>query len=194
MALNSDSYIIVGQILKYSEDQQRDDHGRFGSGSEEKSWEPSEKIKEHIEMYTIDSQMSYTLVDAIKEGPQTAPSLFRGINIETEEERQQVISDLQKEKVVEFPPTSWSSNREIGELFSTVDAPSGGYGKYGVIFELDAGAKGINFEPYATEDFAYQKEWGVAGKFEVKSVSESTNPADESRIIKPIVVTLGIAS
>jgi hypothetical protein len=142
-------------------------------------WEPSEELKADILDYTEGYNSSPALDNAVREGPQTAPEISRGLMVQ-EGDFNTIVNGMKEGESVQLPPTSWSSDPAVAAEFASKESPStAGYDEltHSITFNLDAGAKGIDIAPYAMEDFAYQKEWLVAGNYTVKSVEVSGTSA-----------------
>jgi len=130
----------------------------------------TEKQKQEINSYTVENlPISKELEATVRASQQTAPVMYRGMTMDYSDAKT-LLDEMKVGKEIDFPVTSWSESQEIGYQFAGREAPTGWNGGASVIMQLEAGAKGVNVEPYANEEFKYQKEWLLSGKFEVTSV------------------------
>ena len=154
----------------YNPDQERDSHGRFGSGSGDSapSTGVSEAVQKEAMRYTDTNDMSPALAQAALDSKTPAPELYRGMMVDGE-----VFQDLAKQtsvgSEVTLPASSFSASLEVGQEFASENSPTYLGDDHSVLFTLEAGAPGLNIEPYADEMWQYQKEWLTGGKFEVTS-------------------------
>lgn len=130
---------IAGVRVKYSEDQERDDHGRFGSGSSGeiagqaatlnsgKEIDPESKLGRAITARTGGGDYSNAdhrvIVDAIQAAPPNAPELYRGFlmneaNGWSPEQTAAFTSALQVNGVVDMRLGSWSDTMDVAEDFA----------------------------------------------------------------------------
>ena len=152
----------------YNPDQERDSHGRFGSGDSAPSTGVSEAVQKEAMRYTDINDMSPALAQAALDSKTPAPELYRGMMVDGE-----VFQDLAKQtsvgSEVTLPASSFSASLEVGQEFASENSPTYLGDDHSVLFTLEAGAPGLNIEPYADEMWQYQKEWLTGGKFEVTS-------------------------
>jgi ADP-ribosyltransferase exoenzyme len=113
------------------------------------------------------------LEEIAKRANEKAPELWRGIQVD-DEDYSKLMKSLQVGETVKLPFSSWSRKKLVGEQFASEDSPMGyDEGDKHVVFHIPQGARGVNAEPYAIEDFKYQAEWLIPeSSFKVVSVTK----------------------
>jgi len=112
------------------------------------------------------------LEEIAKRANKEAPELWRGINVDVED-YPKLIKSLQVGETVKLPFSSWSRKKLVGEQFASDNSPMGNRGDNYIVFHIPQGARGVNAEPYAIEDFKYQAEWLIPeSSFKVVSVTK----------------------
>jgi hypothetical protein len=112
------------------------------------------------------------LEEIAKRANQEAPELWRGINLKAEDDPK-LMKSLQVGETVKLPFSSWSRKKLVGEQFASEDSPMGNNGDTHIVFHTSQGARGVNAEPYAIEDFRYQAEWLIPkSSYKVVSVTK----------------------
>jgi len=156
----------------YNPDQERDSHGRFGSGGGDSTSASTAGVSEAIQkeawFYTESNDMSPALAEAALDSTTPAPELYRGMMVDGET-FQELANQTTAGKEVWLPASSFSASPEVGNEFASPASPTFNGGDHSVLFTLEAGAPGLNIEPFADATWKYQKEWLAGGEFQVTS-------------------------
>jgi F like protein len=122
------------KVLKYNEDQPRDDHGRFGSGSEgtygnntseydkmTSEFKPSEGLHQAIEKYADDpaNEQTNTVIEKgiREEGVPVTTTLYRGLSMDSDKDVRKAFGKAGTAIRPQWPQST-STNKAVGEEFA----------------------------------------------------------------------------
>jgi hypothetical protein len=174
---------------KYSEDQPRDEAGKWTQGAggmpdhaalveAANSWaQVSDGIRDSVVRLRPNDD-GKVLLDALANSPASAPPLYRGMalwpkDVEGDDRAAARFAALKPGDLVALNLSSWSSAQAIATDFA------GGYpdptATVPIMFEVQGGAQALSIAPLleggVATDFADQKEWLTGGEFRVESVA-----------------------
>jgi hypothetical protein len=156
----------------FNPDQERDSHGRFGSGgggsSNTSSAGLSEEVQNDAWRYTATNDMSVALANAALDSQTPAPELYRGMMVD-EKAFKDISGQMAVGSEIRMPASSFSESAAVGNQFASPESPTSYDGSHSVLITVESGAPGLNIEPFADEEWAYQKEWLAGGDFKVTS-------------------------
>ncbi|MGA2502000.1 MAG: hypothetical protein ABSH20_30020, partial [Tepidisphaeraceae bacterium] len=177
-------------LVKYSEDQPRDEHGEWTSGSGPTytgalgkvvdSWvEGSVNIRQALSTGRAVSGDPKSLsegkavVAAVAEHGTSTPDLYRGVCRSGEDPHElDGLAALKPGDTFNGNVASWSSDKEIAKDFG------GLFGEPRFLIRLEAGAHGLDLGTHAVMG---QKEWITDGRFEVVSVDRNVKGGVQNR-------------
>lgn len=131
-----------------------------------------ELIKE-IGTYTLNGVWGGKLIATVESAPQTSSKpLHRGMTM-GEKEFSELVDSVKVGRSIRAGG-SWTESLDVAKEFASEESPAMSQGEYSVVITVKGGARGLHVAPFATEEFAYQKEWLIPNgrKMRVTSVKK----------------------
>ncbi len=161
-------------LVRYSPDQPRDDHGRFGSGESmqaaAKAWENSLDLEDTRERMSADIKAgtpeNNPIIRGIREGSFT-DTVFRGV-VASEDWREPL--DWKAGDTIQMLPSSFSTDKTVADAFAQgqvgVGVPSSPLDEdsTSVMLEVTGGGRGLSIP-------SSEKEIVTGGRFHIDAVA-----------------------